>query len=76
LKFQDEIELDGLDNVGIAFDSMSVSPATFAQTRLMLPALKKLFPAEVEEMSKRKKCLSTRGQITSILGDLLGEATN
>ena len=66
--------MDGVDNVGIAFDSMSVCPATFAQTRLMLPALKKLFPAEVAEMSEKKKYLASRGQKSSILGDLLTEA--
>jgi hypothetical protein len=47
-----------LDNIGIAFDSMTVNPANFAHTRLMLPALKKLFPRVVEELGEKKRVFS------------------
>jgi ribonuclease Z len=44
-KFE-EIEAPGTDNVGVAFDNMTVSPQTFGLIRHTFPVLKTVFLME------------------------------
>jgi hypothetical protein len=44
-----------MDSVGIAFDSMTFNPATLGHVRLMLPALRPMFPKEVREMDIKRR---------------------
>lgn len=49
-----EIEAEPVDNLGIAFDGMSVTPETFGHIRLAFPALKSIFAEAIREMETKK----------------------
>ena len=67
---QDEIEVDGMDSVGIAFDSMTLNPATLSHVRLMLPALRPMFPKEVREMDVKRRNFDSNNFHERILSSL------
>ena len=50
----DEIEAETMNNLGIAFDGMTVSPATFEYIRLTYPALRTVFAEAIREMESKK----------------------
>ena len=54
LPILDEIEAEPIDNLGIAFDGMSVNPSTFRHIRLTFPALKTVFAAAIREMKTKQ----------------------
>jgi ribonuclease Z len=55
----DEIEAETMNNLGIAFDGMTVSPATFEYIRLTYPALRTVFAEAIREMESKKIHFST-----------------
>ena len=58
LPWLDEIEAETMNNLGIAFDGMAVSPATFEHIRLTYPALRAVFAEAVREMQMKKNLLA------------------
>ena len=51
---QDELEVPGMDTVGIACDGMTLTPSTLSHIRAMFPALKLMFPEETWDMQRKK----------------------
>jgi hypothetical protein len=60
-----------MDSVGIAFDGMTIRPATFGHIRLMFPALKAVFPQEVREMEIKRRNYRTNNFQDTIFTTLL-----
>jgi ribonuclease Z len=54
LPILDEIEKEPMENLGIAFDGMSVTPATYRHIRITFPALKTVFAEAIRDMETRK----------------------
>jgi hypothetical protein len=60
-----------MDSVGIAFDGMTIRPATFGHIRLMFPTLKAVFPEEVHQMESKRRNFRTDNYQEAIYNSLL-----
>ncbi len=65
--------MDGMDSVGVAFDSMTVNPATLGYVRLMLPALRPMFPKEVREMDVKRRNFDSSNFHERIMSSLMND---
>ena len=65
-----------MDSVGIAFDGMSISPATLGHIRLMFPALKAVFPQEMHIMERKRRNFGTNNGQETIFTSLMNESRN
>jgi hypothetical protein len=62
LPLLDEIEAEKMDNLGIAFDTMTVNPKTLGHVATTYPALKAVFAEAIREMSTKKVSFSSRSR--------------
>jgi hypothetical protein len=69
----EEIEVPGTENVGVAFDNMTVTPQTFGLIRHTFPVLKIVFHEELGEIVCRKSHFTSKNYAETIVKNLMND---
>lgn len=67
----EEIEAPGTENVGIAFDNMTVRPRTLGLIRHTFPVLKAVFHEELGEIVTKKSHFTTKNYAEVVVKNLM-----